>query len=470
MRNSVGDRADVILLATLAASAAAAVAIASHYGGMGLALIGSALLLALGGAAVGMARGTLLSRLVLSATLAASVALHIQLGRGTSEFHFGVFALLALLLVYQDWRPIVFTAGLFAVHHVGFDRLQAAGLEVYCITSPSLPAVFLHATYVVLQTALEVTFAMTMREQTRQGLELAGMVERLQGDRTHGHARIDLSSASAEARTPAGAALRGALVQVREAVQALQQSVGHVDQASHEIAQGSIDLSNRTEETASSLQQAASSMADITGSAQQSAQSARRANELAGSAAVVAHRGGAEVSEVVGTMSRIEASSRKIGDIIGVIDGIAFQTNILALNAAVEAARAGEQGRGFAVVASEVRSLAGRSAEAAREIKSLIGGSMTQVEAGAVLVQRAGSTMQEIVQSVQRVSDTLAEISSVSDEQSGGIARVNDAVEQLDRMTQQNAALVEQSAAAAASLSEQAGRLSKVLDGFGVAS
>ncbi len=171
---------------------------------------------------------------------------------------------------------------------------------------------------------------------------------------------------------------------------------------------------------------------------------------------------------MIGTMQQIETSSRKIGDIIGVIDGIAFQTNILALNAAVEAARAGEQGRGFAVVASEVRSLAGRSAEAAREIKSLIGNSMTQVEAGSGHVQRAGATMQEIEQAVGRLTDTLAEISAVSAAQSGDIAQVNGAVEQLDHMTQQNAALVEQSAAAAASLREQAARLTAVLDDFGL--
>ena len=459
----IGERADLILLATLVAGALASLAIGNHYGGMGLALLGSAVLLALGGAAVALARGTLLSRLVLSATLAATVMLHIQLGRGTTEFHFGVFALLALLLVYQDWRPIAFTAALFALHHLGFDRLQAAGLEVYCLTTPSLPAVILHATYVVLQTALEVHIAITMREQTRQGNELGHLVRQLVHD-----GRIDLGAPGIEARTPAGSALGEALTRIREAMHALRLSAVQVQQSSAEIAQGNQDLSNRTENAASNLQQTAASMAQIASTVQQSAASTRLANELAGSAADVARRGGAVVGEVIGTMQQIETSSRKIGDIIGVIDGIAFQTNILALNAAVEAARAGEQGRGFAVVASEVRSLAGRSAEAAREIKSLIGNSMTQVEAGSSHVQRAGATMQEIVQAVQRLTDTLAEISAVSAAQSGDIAQVNGAVEQLDHMTQQNAALVEQSAAAAASLREQAAHLTAVLDGFGL--
>jgi methyl-accepting chemotaxis protein len=200
----------------------------------------------------------------------------------------------------------------------------------------------------------------------------------------------------------------------------------------------------------------------------QSADSASTANQLASSAATVAQRGGSVVAEVVATMDEIHASSRKIADIIGVIDGIAFQTNILALNAAVEAARAGEQGRGFAVVASEVRSLAQRSADAARQIKGLIGTSVDRVEAGSRLVKDAGSTMEEIVASVQRVTDIIGEITASTAEQSGGIGQVNQAVGQLDQMTQQNAALVEQSAAAAESLKEQALRLNEVVGAFRV--
>ncbi|CAG1016802.1 Methyl-accepting chemotaxis protein II [Burkholderiaceae bacterium] len=239
-----------------------------------------------------------------------------------------------------------------------------------------------------------------------------------------------------------------------------------INTASTEIASGNQDLSKRTDQTASSLQQAASSMAQLTGAVKQSADSARQANQLASSAAEVAARGGAVVSQVVNTMDDINASSKKIGDIIGVIDGIAFQTNILALNAAVEAARAGEQGRGFAVVAAEVRSLAQRSAEAAKEIKALIGASVERVESGSRLVADAGTTMQEIVNSVQRVSDIIGEITSAADEQSEGIGQVNTSVVRLDQMTQQNAALVEQSAAAAGSLRDQAGKLAQVVSVF----
>jgi methyl-accepting chemotaxis protein len=243
-------------------------------------------------------------------------------------------------------------------------------------------------------------------------------------------------------------------------------STESISTASAEIAVGNQDLSSRTEQTASNLQQAASSMDQLTGTVKQSADSARQANQLASSAAAVAARGGQVVSEVVSTMDEINTSSKKIADIISVIDGIAFQTNILALNAAVEAARAGEQGRGFAVVASEVRSLAGRSAEAAREIKGLIGASVAKVESGSRLVSNAGDTMAEIVSSVQRVSDIIGEITAAAAEQSEGIGQVNVSVIQLDQMTQQNAALVEQSAAAAESLKDQAARLNEVVGSF----
>lgn len=249
-------------------------------------------------------------------------------------------------------------------------------------------------------------------------------------------------------------------------VQQVRQSTDSIATASAEIATGNQDLSVRTEQTSSNLQATASSMDALTNTVRHSADNARQASTLAASASHVAEKGGSVVEQVVFTMEEINVSSRKISDIIGVIDGIAFQTNILALNAAVEAARAGEQGRGFAVVASEVRSLAGRSAEAAKEIKGLIGTSVEKVASGARLVADAGSTMSEIVQSVKRVNDVISEITAAAAEQSSGIAAVNQSIGNLDQMTQQNAALVEQSAAAAQSLRDQADQLAQAVAVF----
>jgi len=239
-----------------------------------------------------------------------------------------------------------------------------------------------------------------------------------------------------------------------------------VSTASAEIAQGNNDLSARTEAQASALEQTTASMEQLSATVTQNADSARQANELAASASTVAVHGGEVVAQVVDTMKGINAASRKIADIISIIDGIAFQTNILALNAAVEAARAGEQGRGFAVVASEVRALAGRSAEAAKEIKSLINASVARVEQGSTLVDQAGSTMTEVVSSIRRVTDLMGEISSASDEQSLGVSQIGQAVSQMDQVTQQNAALVEQMAAAASSLNSQAQELVQVVAVF----
>ncbi|MBO9538612.1 methyl-accepting chemotaxis protein [Herbaspirillum sp.] len=242
-----------------------------------------------------------------------------------------------------------------------------------------------------------------------------------------------------------------------------------ISTASREIASGNLDLSARTERQAGSLEETASAMEELTSTVHQNADNARQANQLAASASEVAQQGGEVVSQVVSTMGSINESSRKIVDIIGVIDGIAFQTNILALNAAVEAARAGEQGRGFAVVASEVRSLAQRSAAAAKEIKGLIDDSVAKVGIGSQLVGKAGSTMDEVVSSVRHVADIVGEITAASGEQSDGISQVNQAITEMDQATQQNAALVEQAAAAAEAMQEQAVRLSEVVSQFKLA-
>ena len=279
---------------------------------------------------------------------------------------------------------------------------------------------------------------------------------------------------------PVQAQGRGEVAQMMRAMEVMQSSlvriVGDVRHSSDsiatgssEIAAGNADLSQRTEEQASNLEETAASMEQITSTVKNNADTAQRAAVLAGTASAAAVKGGEVVGQVVATMQDISAASRKITDIIAVIDGIAFQTNILALNAAVEAARAGEQGRGFAVVASEVRSLAGRSADAAKEIKALINASVAKVEDGTQLVGHAGQSMDDIVAQVQRVSDLIAEISGATGEQTIGISQVGEAVTQLDQVTQQNAALVEQSAAAAESLKHQAARLAEVVSVFRLA-
>ena len=301
------------------------------------------------------------------------------------------------------------------------------------------------------------------------------VLRQIGGEPTHAIAIMsEVAEGNLDAQIPAappGSMLDGLahmVASLRKLVTEVRSATDSIATASGEIAQGNNDLAHRTEDTASNLQTTASSMEELTSTVKQTSDSAQTANQMATSAAAVAARGGEVVSRVVSTMQDINASSNKISDIIGVIDGIAFQTNILALNAAVEAARAGEQGRGFAVVASEVRSLAQRSAAAAKEIKTLIDASVEKVASGTQLVGNAGATMTEIVDSVQRVTDIIGEIRSATSEQSQGIAQVNTAVNQLDQMTQQNSALVEQSAAAADSLREQAMKLTQVVALFRV--
>ena len=291
--------------------------------------------------------------------------------------------------------------------------------------------------------------------------ELGAVAERV--------AQGDLSPVRNAAQAPAGSVLASLVTMQRslsDLVSRVREASDAIATGAEEIASGNADLSNRTEQQASNLQQTSASMAEMNSTVQHNAETARQATDLAGSASATAQKGGQVVGEVVTTMQEITASSHKISDIIGVIDSIAFQTNILALNAAVEAARAGEQGRGFAVVASEVRSLAGRSAQAAREIKDLISQSVEKVEAGSRLVGDAGTTMQDIVTQAQRVADLISEISAATLQQTRGIGDVSEAVIQLDQSTQQNAALVEESAAAAASLKQQTRLLTEAVSSF----
>jgi methyl-accepting chemotaxis protein len=312
-----------------------------------------------------------------------------------------------------------------------------------------------------------VVFAMTIGKSIIGPLvEAVGIAKRVaDGDLT---GRIEVTSTNETGQLLQ--ALKDMNTSLDKTVGEVRISTDTISTASNEIASGNLDLSSRTESQASSLEQTASSMEELTSTVKQNADNARQANQLVISASSVAVRGGQVVSQVVDTMASIKESSRKIVDIIGVIDGIAFQTNILALNAAVEAARAGEQGRGFAVVAAEVRNLAQRSAGAAKEIKELIGDSVEKVDGGSKLVDEAGQTMDLIVTSVKQVADIMSEITAASQEQSAGIEQVNMAITQMDDMTAQNAALVEQAAAASQSLQDQAGALAQTVSIFKLSS
>jgi methyl-accepting chemotaxis protein len=536
--------------------------------------------------------GALVTRCATGAALMIFTGLHVHQVHGMIEMHFGFFVLLAFLLFYRDWVPLVVAVGVIAVHHFAFDFMQRSGAPVWVFAANTgFGIVLIHAAYAIFETALLIVMAVRLRaeieavgcdpgELARVSQELArGNVEvkvptegatagslalamasmrdelhravhgagevlaavaagdlsrraRLEASgefaRLNGHVnktvdflatfsgrqnqliqranagdfsgRCELSGlagyqlemtnglnqlvssvesfvddfgavqgalASGDLTKPISQAYAGRLDELRRdtnrTAQQLAKIVGRIrlsadaiGHASLEIARGNMDLSARTEEQASALQQTVSSMQELTSAVTNNAEHAAKANELSLTASQIAGKGGEVVSEVITTMQGISMSSGKIADIIGVIQDIAFQTNLLALNAAVEAARAGEQGRGFAVVAQEVRALAGRSATAAKQIEGLISDSVRQVNGGAKLVQRAGETMGDIVQSIGRVTTLVGEIAALSREQSTGIGAVSRAISQMDHVTQQNAALVEEAAAAAERMSGEA--------------
>jgi methyl-accepting chemotaxis protein len=349
---------------------------------------------------------------------------------------------------------------LFEHINTGADTADKLGDEIYTASRNLIWAIV--AISMAAGLALAIFIARLISRPLNHAVELAQAVAG--GDLSR---RIEATSTDETGQLlQALKQMNDSLVQI---VAQIHQGSDSIATATQQIATGNQDLSSRTEQQASSLEETAASLEELTSTVKQNAANARQANQLAASASQVAQRGGAVVNQVVDTMTAINTSSRKIVDIIGVIDGIAFQTNILALNAAVEAARAGEQGRGFAVVAGEVRTLAQRSAEAAKEIKHLIDDSVGKVEEGNSQVASAGQTMSEIVDSVKRVTDIMGEITAASDEQTSGIEQINQAVAQMDQVTQQNAALVEESAAAASSLQEQAQQLSQTVRVFKLA-
>ncbi len=443
---------------------AGALAYGSMTDSLPLAAGGGLAVLGLSGLVAWLSGGGRGSQILLPALGMALAGLVIQVARGRTEAHFAVFAFLAVTVIYRHWLPVVAGAVTIAVHHLAFNTLQDWGWGPICFTEPSLLRVVEHAVYVVAQSAILIMLAARMRADFGTAHRLTRISEGL----LDAQGRIDLRPLDTPPRTRDAATgqLLTALERIRQAVSQVHASATQVDSASREIAQGHHDLSTRTERTAAHLQETASAMEQLASTVQQTADAARTASALAGSATAVAQRGGDVVAQVVATMHDIDAGSKKIADIIGVINSIAFQTNILALNAAVEAARAGEQGRGFAVVAGEVRNLAQRCASAATEIRQLIGTSVERVGTGTRLVTEAGATMTELVDSVRRVAETIDAIRAATGEQNTGISGVHASIHDLDGMTQQNAALVEQTSAATTTLHQQARGLLAAVEAF----
>ena len=455
---------DGVVLATIAVTLLGSVYYATQYGGLGMTLgIGGVIMIASLLVSLQSQGGTF-SQVVLPVLGMGMAGLMIHEARGHNEAHFGVFALLACLVTYRRAMPVLIGAVAIALHHLVFNQLQTWAWGPVCFTQPGFAQVVEHTAYVVAETAVLLILANRAAKDFVTAQELMDIVDRLRAS----DGSVDLSVVATKSKDQRTTRLLDALQHIAVSINQVRHAADAVRVASVQIASGNLSLSQRTEQAAGHIQETAASVDLIACTIQATSANAQQANLLASTASGVAVAGGESVGRVVATMSGIQQSSRKITDIIGVIDGIAFQTNILALNAAVEAARAGEQGRGFAVVAAEVRMLAQRSAGAAKEIKHLITSSVEQVDSGSSQVGSTGQTMDELVRQVRRVTELVGLIATSSAEQQDGIGQINQSISRLDHATQQNAALVDKTAAAAESLSHQADELSRAMQVFRV--
>jgi methyl-accepting chemotaxis protein len=409
-----------------------------------------------------MAPGGLVTRLSIAASFMIFCAVNIHQSGGLIELHFGIFVLLAFLLCYRDWRPIVAAATVAAVHHLSFNYFQELGFGVICFAHTGIGIVAIHATYVVAETVVLSYLANWLYREGLQAAELENAVAAVAS-----RSGINLSYRQ-PARSNAGRALQDLLAKLHDTIAIVAQSARSTQQSSNEIANGNQELAARTDAQEHSLAETTRSVDALTRTVKQNASVAHEARAIVASASDIATRGGEAVSKVVVTMGEINSSSKKISNIITVIDDIAFQTNLLALNAAVEAARAGDQGRGFAVVAAEVRQLAQRSTDAARQIKTLIQSSVHSVEVGERLVGDARTTMDKVVMSVKQLATILGDFTTAFETQSAGIDQVNSAVATMSQITKQNAGLIENAVLTAAALRNQATTLAHTVSAFGV--
>ncbi|MGH8779757.1 methyl-accepting chemotaxis protein [Paraburkholderia sp.] len=406
--------------------------------------------------------GALFTRLFLATSLMTLAALQIHQAHGLTELHFGIFVLLSFLLAYRDWRPIACAAVVIAVHHFTFNYLQLAGLSVYCFTQPALSTVLLHAVYVVAQAGLLIYIARHMKADAQAGIELALLGESLSREA----GKFDLRLPPMALEGTSSRTFKGTLDAIHNALREITHTTDRMASSSEHIATGNQTLLEQIGTQADGLKATNRAMGQIAQRIRENAGHAATANSLSRKTSAVAQQSGAAVGEVVSKMSEIDEAVHRMGEMIATIEGIAFQTNILALNASVEAARAGNEGRGFAVVAGEVRTLAQRSATAAREIKQLIADSLQRVELGSVLATRAGDTMQLVVGHVEDVARLIERISSASEAQSRDVDRFSQGVEEIDVALAGNVENVKGVASASGSLREQARTLSVAMSAF----
>ena len=408
-------------------------------------------------------RGTLTSRLVLSALLIGWAGLLIQVGGGATEYHFSVFVLMSALLAWRDVRPLLMGAAAAATHHMLFNYLQENDLfGVVVFHHPGWDMVFFHALFVVVQTAMLLVIARQMAADARSASEVAQLAAHINQQAGY----LTLRADTQQSETPFARTFSTTLGTLHGTLHQVSDGVGQLLAESDSILERNAALSTRTDEQAQALEVAASAMSEISIAASLTRDKAQSACELASETRAVATRGEENIQSAIRSMEKISEESRRVKIILELIDGIAFQTNILSLNASVEAARAGNQGRGFAVVASEVRNLAQRSAGAAKDIEQLINESVGRISNGHQQVARAGETMDQILGSIARVNQIMEDISAASDEQSRGIEQIARAVGELDTTTQQNATLVSASSHSANSLEEQALMLERLVSQF----